>query len=55
VPQCGSCGGDGSDVIDGGNGIDRISYSTATAAVNVNLATVGAQNTAGSGADTLTG
>jgi Ca2+-binding RTX toxin-like protein len=46
--------GDGnSNVLDGGAGIDTVSYANAGAAVTVNLATVGAQNTVGAGTDTL--
>jgi Ca2+-binding RTX toxin-like protein len=44
-------GGAGNDTLIGGNGIDTADYSTATAAVTVNLSTTGAQNT-GAGADT---
>ena len=44
----------GNDTLIGGNGIDTADYSTATAAVTVNLSTTGAQNT-GAGTDTLSG
>jgi Ca2+-binding RTX toxin-like protein/carbon monoxide dehydrogenase subunit G len=47
-------GGAGNDTLNGGNGIDTAEYSTATAAVTVNLSTTGQQNT-GAGADTLSG
>ena len=45
-------GGIGNDTLDGGAGVDTASYST-SAAVNVNLALAGAQNTGGAGIDTL--
>ena len=43
----------GDDVIDGGAGIDTVSYANATAAVNVTLASNAEQNTGGAGIDTL--
>ena len=47
-------GGAGNDTLDGGGGTgDTASYADATAAVTVNLATIGAQNTGGGGTDTL--
>ncbi|KIO48291.1 S-layer family protein [Nitrosospira sp. NpAV] len=46
-------GGDGNDNLDGGSDNDTLSYSTAGAAVTVNLATTAAQNTGGSGTDTI--
>lgn len=48
-------GGAGNDVLDGGAGIDTASYASATAAVVVNLGITAAQNTGGSGTDTITG
>ena len=42
------------DIFDGGVGIDTISYEQATVAVTVNLSNTAAQNTIGSGRDTLT-
>ncbi|MDB5680122.1 M10 family metallopeptidase C-terminal domain-containing protein [Sphingomonas bacterium] len=48
-------GGAGNDILDGGEGLDTASYSTATAGVNVDLRTVGAQDTGGAGIDTLSG
>ncbi|WP_310468124.1 tail fiber protein [Sphingomonas sp.] len=47
-------GGLGNDVLNGGNGIDVANYSAASAAVTVNLALAGAQNTIGAGSDALT-
>ena len=49
-------GGQGNDTLNGGNGLDRVSYAAgATAGVMVNLNLQGvAQNTGGSGIDTLT-
>ncbi len=41
------------DAIDGGAGIDTVSYANATGAVNVTLASNTAQNTGGAGIDTL--
>lgn len=47
-------GGPGNDRITGGAGIDTLDYAGATAAVAVNLATIGkAQATGGGGSDTL--
>jgi VCBS repeat-containing protein len=48
-------GGAGNDLLDGGAGIDTADYADASAAVKVSLAVTGAQNTAGSGSDTLVG
>jgi Ca2+-binding RTX toxin-like protein len=45
--------GAGDNVLDGGAGIDTVSYETATAGVSVNLALTTAQATGGSGSDTL--
>ncbi|TXI89046.1 MAG: calcium-binding protein, partial [Cupriavidus sp.] len=46
-------GGAGNDTLNGGDGRDTASYAGATAAVSVNLATSGSQNTGGAGSDTL--
>ncbi|MBK1642360.1 hypothetical protein CKO12_10815 [Chromatium okenii] len=46
--------GNGDNVIDGGAGIDTVSYANATKAVTVNLTTSAAQKTGGSGSDRLT-
>ncbi|MFO1035670.1 MAG: calcium-binding protein [Geminicoccaceae bacterium] len=46
-------GGAGDDRLDGGSGTDTASYATATAGITVDLATTAAQNTGGSGRDTL--
>lgn len=46
-------GSDGDNVLDGGAGIDTVSYASATAGVHVSLADTGAQDTLGSGHDTL--
>ena len=46
---------DGNNVLDGSNGIDRVSYAGAAGAVTVSLALAGAQATGGSGSDTLIG
>jgi len=46
-------GGLGNDTLTGGAGTDTADYSTASAAVTVNLATTTAQNTGGAGIDTL--
>uniref|UniRef100_UPI00286D6C03 calcium-binding protein n=1 Tax=Sphingomonas sp. TaxID=28214 RepID=UPI00286D6C03 len=46
-------GGVGNDVVNGGNGVDGATYAAAAAAVSVNLALAGAQNTLGAGIDTL--
>jgi Ca2+-binding RTX toxin-like protein len=48
-------GGAGNDLLDGGAGIDIASYADASAAVKVNPTLTGAQNTDGSGSDTLVG
>ncbi len=48
-------GGAGNDFLNGGSGFDRALYTDATSAVTVNLANLAAQNTGGSGTDTLTG
>jgi Ca2+-binding RTX toxin-like protein len=45
--------GRGDNVLDGAGGTDRVLYSLATAGVTVSLAASGAQNTGGSGWDTL--
>jgi len=45
--------GAGDDYVNGGAGTDTISYSDATAAVTVSLALTTAQNTLGSGSDTI--
>jgi Ca2+-binding RTX toxin-like protein len=45
--------GDGNNVLDGAAGNDTVSYAFATAGVNLNLATAGAQATGGSASDTL--
>ncbi|MGE5564190.1 MAG: hypothetical protein ACM3ZV_12930 [Bacillota bacterium] len=47
-------GGAGNDTLDGGAGVDMANYATAGAGVTVSLAISGAQNTGGSGMDTLT-
>jgi Ca2+-binding RTX toxin-like protein len=47
--------GTGNNVLAGGLGIDTLSYANATAAVVVDLASSLAQNTGGSGVDTLSG
>jgi serralysin len=46
-------GNAGSNVLNGGLGIDTVSYASATASVNVNLSISTAQNTGGGGTDTL--
>ena len=46
-------GGADNDIVNGGVGIDRASYDSAGAAVTVNLALTGAQDTGGAGSDTL--
>ncbi|MBM3964384.1 MAG: DUF4347 domain-containing protein, partial [Planctomycetes bacterium] len=43
----------GNDNLHGGTGTDTVSYENATSAVTVSLATTAAQNTVGSGTDTL--
>lgn len=45
--------GAGNNVIDGGTGVDTVSYASATSAVTVRLALTTAQATGGSGTDTL--
>ncbi|WP_053154817.1 retention module-containing protein [Pseudomonas sp. Pf153] len=45
--------GAGNDLLDGGTGNDTASYAHATAGVTVNLSLLAAQNTWGSGTDTL--
>jgi Ca2+-binding RTX toxin-like protein len=45
--------GSGDNVLDGAGGTDRVLYALATAGVTVSLASSGAQNTGGSGLDTL--
>ncbi|QXH62307.1 calcium-binding protein [Pseudomonas azerbaijanorientalis] len=45
--------GVGNNILDGGAGIDTLSYAYATAAVTANLALTTAQATGGSGSDTL--
>jgi Ca2+-binding RTX toxin-like protein len=47
--------GAGDNVINGGAGIDTVSYALASAAVNVNLSLTAAQLTGGSGSDFLQG
>jgi len=42
------------NIVDGGAGIDTVSYEAATAGVTVNLSLTTAQNTVGAGTDTLT-
>src|SRR5262249_17411669 len=46
-------GNSGANVLNGGTGIDTVSYEHAIAAVTVNLATTSAQNTGGAGSDSL--
>ncbi|TGR74434.1 calcium-binding protein, partial [Mesorhizobium sp. M1C.F.Ca.ET.193.01.1.1] len=46
-------GDGGNNVLNGGAGIDTLSYEHATAAITVSLATTAAQNTIGAGSDTL--
>eukprot|EP00456_Euglypha_rotunda_P092554 TRINITY_DN9753_c0_g1_i3.p1 TRINITY_DN9753_c0_g1~~TRINITY_DN9753_c0_g1_i3.p1 ORF type:complete len:157 (-),score=49.37 TRINITY_DN9753_c0_g1_i3:11-481(-) len=48
-------GGAGNDVMDGGTHTDTVTYVDATAGVTVSLAISGAQDTGGSGIDTLIG
>ncbi len=43
----------GNDVLDGGAGVDTVSYANATAAVSVNLGLTTAQATGGAGTDTI--
>ena len=46
-------GNSGNNILNGGAGIDTVSYLKAGAAVTVSLSTVAAQNTIGAGTDTL--
>ncbi|TGS08261.1 hypothetical protein EN852_035005, partial [Mesorhizobium sp. M2E.F.Ca.ET.209.01.1.1] len=46
-------GDGGNNVLNGGAGIDTLSYEHAAAAITVSLATTAAQNTIGAGSDTL--
>lgn len=48
-------GGLGNDVLIGGLGIDTVLYTHATSGITVNLNTTSAQNTGGSGTDTVSG
>lgn len=48
-------GSDGNNVLDGGSGINTVSYANAANGVVVNLSIAGAQNTIGAGVDTLVG
>ncbi len=48
-------GNGGNNVLNGGVGIDTVSYEHASAGVTVSLAITAAQNTIGAGIDTLTG
>jgi Ca2+-binding RTX toxin-like protein len=48
-------GSSGDNVLIGGGGIDAVSYTHASAAVTVSLASSSAQNTGGAGTDTLSG
>lgn len=43
----------GNNVLNGGAGIDTVSYTSASTAINVNLASTSTQATGGSGSDTL--
>ncbi|MFV5359715.1 calcium-binding protein [Acinetobacter oleivorans] len=43
----------GNNIIDGGAGIDTVTYANATSAITVNLSNTAAQATGGSGSDTL--
>jgi Ca2+-binding RTX toxin-like protein len=47
--------GAGSNVMDGGTGVDTLSYEFTTAGVSVNLSVTTSQNTGGSGNDTILG
>jgi Ca2+-binding RTX toxin-like protein len=47
--------GTGDNILDGGLGVDTVSYLYATSAVTVSLAVAGSQNTLGAGSDTLIG
>ncbi|MDD5159845.1 MAG: calcium-binding protein [Sulfuricurvum sp.] len=44
---------EGNNVMDGGNGIDTLSYATATAGITINIALTTAQATGGAGIDTI--
>jgi Ca2+-binding RTX toxin-like protein len=46
-------GNAGANLLDGGAGLDTVSYAAATSAVTVSLAILSAQNTGGAGIDTL--
>ncbi|TCU21826.1 putative secreted protein (type I secretion substrate) [Rhizobium azibense] len=46
-------GAAGDDTMDGGGGIDWLTYAAAASAVTVNLATLTGQNTGGAGTDTI--
>ncbi len=46
-------GNAGTNIIDGGDGVDTVSYAAATSGVTVSLALTVAQNTTGAGSDTL--
>ncbi len=48
-------GGAGNDTLIGGAGTDTLTYASANAGVTVNLSLTAAQNTGGSGTDTLSG
>jgi Ca2+-binding RTX toxin-like protein len=48
-------GNSGNNVLNGGAGLDMVSYEHSTAGVTVSLALGGAQNTIGAGTDTLSG
>jgi len=48
-------GNSANNILDGGDGIDTVSYARALAGVTVNLGLAGAQDTIGAGTDTLTG
>jgi Ca2+-binding RTX toxin-like protein len=47
--------GDGNDTVNGGSGTDLLTYANTVAGVTVSLATTTAQNTVGSGTDTIAG
>jgi VCBS repeat-containing protein len=47
--------GQGNNILNGGLGIDTVAYSFASSGVTVDLSIVGAQNTVGSGVDTISG
>ncbi len=46
-------GNSGANVLDGGNGVDTVSYASAASGVTVSLALFGGQDTLGAGTDTL--